>query len=248
MIIRESDILSTNEMKKFFNVSDSKWKRNKNKLLKHFGNYFEYEVLYQGRNINYHIIKEIKPYQEPTKERKSEKRDRDYEKNIIKVIEKDDIQTAMNVSRIIKDYEDIKAYNHKETTIYEYTRVQMRNMFGTEVNQGGTRGIIERKIWCKLLIEENRYEELNEEEIQDFYNIFKKTKDEIKENELEIFSDFQNGLITKEEMNEQIGYCGYECFLTARKIFKSKYGFYPIKVPQYVISAFERTEENEFNF
>lgn len=239
MIIRESDILSTKEMISFLGVSKDQWKRNKDKLLLHFGKFFEYEVLYQGRNINYHIIKELKPYEKFTKEKKSIQRERIYEKNIIEVISEDNIQTAKNVSRIIKNKAEIQAYNHKESTMYEYTRVKMRTMFGVKVNQGGTRGQIERKVWCRLHLDQNFYEEMSQEDIEKFYEIFRSAKEDIKEEELEVFSDYQNGLINQEEMNKQIGDFGFLCFQFARKEFAQKYGYFPIKVPVYEISAFE---------
>ena len=68
-------------------------------------------------------------------------------------------------------------------------------------------------------------------------------KESSKEEETEIFSDYLNGLITKEEMNEKIGTCGYYCFASARKDFYNKYGFYPIKVPVYELSAFENNKQ-----
>lgn len=232
--------MTTKEMMEFFGVSKDVWKRNKNKLLENFGKYYEYEVVYRGRNIDYHIIKKIADYK-PI-EKKSEKRDRVYESNILDVISEDNIQTAMNVSRIIKDYDSIKELNHSDGTIYEYTRVRMRNMFGVVVNEGGTKGIIEKKVWCKLVADYNYYVEMSEEEIQDFYDIYKQSKEDMKEEELEIFSDYQNGLITKEEMNSKLGECGLWSFRFARKQFADKHKYFPIKVPVYRISAFEREE------
>lgn len=225
-------------MMEFFGVSKDVWKKNKNKLLENFGKYYEYEVVYRGRNIDYHIIKKIDDYK-PI-EKKSAKRDRIYEDNILDVISEDNIQTAMNVSRIIKDRESIQEFNHSDGTIYEYTRVKMRNMFGVVVNQGGTKGIIEKKIWCRLVAEHNYYVEMSEEEIQDFYDIYSQSKENMKEEELDIFSDYQNGLITKEEMNEKIGECGLWAFRFARKQFADKHNYFPIKVPVYRISAFEK--------
>ena len=234
------EIMTTKEMMEFFGVSKDVWKRNKNKLLENFGKYYEYEVVYRGRNIDYHIIKKLGDYK-PI-EKKSEKRDRVYESNILEVIAEDNIQTAMNVSRIIKDNDSIKELNHSDGTVYEYTRVRMRNMFGIVVNEGGTKGIIEKKVWCKLVADYNYYVEMSEEEIQDFYDIYKQSKEDMKEEELEIFSDYQNGLITKDEMNSKLGECGLWSFKFARKQFADKHKYFPIKVPVYRISAFEMEE------
>ena len=241
MDIKPGITLSTKGLISFLGVSDNVWKRKKEQLLQHFGNYYEYEVIYRGRNIDYHIIDKIKDYEPIPK--KSTKRDKIYKESILEVIAEDNIQTAMNVSRIIKNNDSIKQYNHKDSTVYEYTRVNMRNMFGVKVNQGGTNGIIERKVWCKLIEEYNFYEEMCDEDIAELYNLFSTAKESAKEIELEIFCDYQNGLITKDEMFKQIGESGFRCFAEARKNFYNKYGYYPIKVPVYEISAFERSIE-----
>lgn len=241
MDIKEEDILTTDELIKFLGVSKNTWKKKRNELLENFGRYYEYEIEYKGRNKYYHILKQLDEYK-PI-EKKSVKRDKIYETNIISVIEDDNIQTAMNVSRIIKNKEDIKNLKHTDGTIYEYTRVKMRTMFGTVVNEGGTKGIIEKKIWCKLMPNDNYYEELTEKEINYFYDIFRECKEEIKDEELEVFSDYQNGLITKDEMEKLISDCGFNCFISARNIFKNKYGYFPIKVPVYLLNIFNEGDK-----
>ena len=40
-------------------------------------------------------------------------------------------------------------------------------------------------------------------------------------------------------MIESIGERGYQDLVIARKVFKQKYGYYPVKVPVYEISAFD---------
>lgn len=70
-------------------------------------------------------------------------------------------------------------------------------------------------------------------------------KNEAKDELLTYYSDFMNGLLTKEELNEAVGSSGLSCFLAAREDYKAKYGFRPIKVPVYEISAFEYQEKKE---
>lgn len=237
MEIRVGDILTTGQMQEYLGVSINVWKRKKNELLENFSKYYEYEVEYKGRATNYKIIKKLDDYQAIQK--KSEKRDQVYEDGIISIINEDNIQTAANVARRLeKEDQDVISLNHTSGTIYEYTRVKMRNMFGTVVNEGGSKGMIVDKVWCRLNKEYDCYEEMTDEEIQKFFEIYNKSKDANKENELEIFSDYQNGLITKEQMYEMIGESGFICYQSARNEFKDKFGYYPIKVPVYVVSAF----------
>lgn len=246
MELIENNVYTTKEMIAFFGVSQNTWKKKKEQLLFHFGSFYEYEVEYDKhdyRKQNYRIIKKLFDYEPPQK--KSVKRDRTYENKIIDVIEYDNVQTAMNVSRLIKDDDEIKEMNHKDGTIYEYTRVRMRNMFGTKAGESGTRGYIIEKIWCRLDAENNCYIELPPEYVNEFYDLFKEEKEAVKEEQLTLYSDYTNGLITRDELNEAIGESGYSCFLSARNAFYVKYGFYPIKVPVYQLSAFENKEMAE---
>ena len=75
--------------------------------------------------------------------------------------------------------------------------------------------------------------------------LFKEEKEAAKEEQLTLYCDYENGLITREELNEQIGESGLSCYLSARNTFNAKYGFYPIKVPVYELSAFEAEEEEK---
>ena len=246
MELLEGVTYTTDEMIKFFNVSKATWKKKKEQLLLHFGSFYEYEVEYDKsdyRKRNYTITKKLFDYEPPLK--KSVKRDNTYENKIIDVIENDNIQTAMNVSRLIKDDTEIKEMNHKDGTVYEYTRVRMRNMFGTKVGERGTRGYIIEKVWCRFDEEHNCYNTLPQKDIDNFYKIFESEKDTIKEEQLTALSDFTNGLITREELNEYIGHLNILSFRSARDTFKEKYGFYPIKVPVYELSAFENKEAAE---
>ena len=232
---------STKEMQEFFGVSKDNWKKQKNKLLENFGNYYEYEVERRGRNDYYHVLKQLGDYQ-PI-QRKSSKRDKTYEQGIIRVIEDDNIQTAANVARRLgKEDAAVQSFNHSAGTIYEYTRTRMRNMFGVKVNEGGSQGMITGKVWCRLDQDNNCYIPLSEESIQKFYAIYSLSQEARKDYELEVFSDYQNGLITREEAFESIGERAIEAFKAAREKFKQDYGYYPIKVPVYEVSAFEREE------
>ena len=229
---------STKEMQEFFGVSKDQWKRNKNKLLENFGYYYTYKVEYEGKKINYKVIEQLGNYQPP--EKKSAKRDKTYENGIIRVIEEDNIQTAANVARRLgKEDAAVQSFNYSSGTIYEYTRTRMRNMFGIRVNEGGSTGMITEKVWCRLDKDNDCYIPMSDEAVQKFYEIYSMSQEIRKEYEMEVFSDYTNGLITKEEAFEAIGERAIEAFKGAREKFKQDFGYYPIKVPVYEISAFK---------
>ena len=244
MELKVNQTYTTQEMIEFFGVSKATWKKKKDRLLDHFRRYYMYEVFYDTkdrRKINYKILKKLQEYEPPLG--KGAKRDLVYDRKIEEVIEEDNIQTARNVSRIIKDDTEIVALNHTDNTRYEYTRVRMRIMFGTKAGEHGTKGFISDKIWCKLDENNNCYIELTPEEIQKFYDIYSDEKKLIQEDELTIMSDYQNGLITQEEMKTLISDTTLGAFISARTLYKEKNGYYPIKVPVYQLSAFDLSEQ-----
>lgn len=244
MELKVNQTYTTQEMIEFFGVSKATWKKKKDRLLDHFRRYYMYEVFYDTkdrRKINYKILKKLQEYEPPLG--KGAKRDLVYDRKIEEVIEEDNIQTARNVSRIIKNDTEIVALNHTDNTRYEYTRVRMRIMFGTKAGEHGTKGFISDKIWCKLDENNNCYIELTPEEIQKFYDIYSDEKKLIQEDELTIMSDYQNGLITQEKMKTLISDTTLGAFISARTLYKEKYGYYPIKVPVYQLSAFDLSEQ-----
>ena len=140
MELIENKLYTTEEIQQFFNVSVHQWKRKREKLLLHLSNYYEYEIQYSKRDSrkkNYYIIKKIEEYQPPTKETKANiiKRDNAFEKEIIDVIKDDNIQTAANISRIIKDKDNIKELLYNDNKVYEYTRIRVRDWFGRNINE-----------------------------------------------------------------------------------------------------------------
>jgi hypothetical protein len=225
-------------------VSKENWKKKKDSLLLHLSNYYEYEIKYSEtdhRKNDYHIIKKIKDYEPPLGKKASQ--NIIYSKKIIEVVENDNLQTPKNVSRIIKDHDEIKALHHKEGTVYEYTRVNMRAMFGKYVNEGGSIGIITQKIWCCLdPLSRMVYLPMKEDEIDFLYKRFYDYKKEFKKDELSIISEYENGILTKSEMKEMISENSLSCFLSAKADFYKEYKFFPVKVPLYEFSAFPTRE------
>lgn len=227
-------------MYNFFGVSKDTWKKKKDNLLLHLQQYYEYEIKYNEndrRKLDYHIIRKIKDY-EPPKGKKA-KQNSIYSEQIINVIEIDNWQTAKNISRIIKKRKEIMDLKHKDGTIYEYTRVNMRTMFGKEIGEGGTKGIITDKVWCVPDTDNNVYIALDDTQVKFLYNTFAALKRENRQDDLSICADYDSGLITKEEMQEKLSSNSLSCFIAAKNEFKAKYGHYPVKVPVYEISAFE---------
>lgn len=224
-------------------------------MLQNFGLYYDYEREYDEkdrRKIIYHILKEKGEYQPIPNKRAAENRNKIYDSQIIEVIQTDNVQTAANVARIISKTEPILELKHKEGTVNENTRSRMRELFGTyknnHIEKHGTIGEIIEKRWCRLDHENNQYVPMSNDQISSFLSLFKQNRENTLEMQLDIISEFTAELITREEMNAQIGSITFNSFVDARNEFKAKYGFTPIKVPVFGIEGihyikFEKEEE-----
>ena len=136
--------------------------------------------------------------------------------------------------------------NYKDGTSYEYVRIRMIDYFGKKKDEGGTKGYIARKIWCKLDIETLCYMPLSDEMIEEFYNLLGNNlnSDDKKREIAEICSSYENDLITKEERDNELGFSNYMSYEQTKSQFHDKYGFYPVCVPVYELTAWSMSKEN----
>ena len=230
---------SPKELIEFFDISQSTWDHYKDKYLNNLSNYYEYEVNYNGRRRTYTIIKKLGDYRKPPNKRSSEHRNDVYQKEITEVIECDPIQTAANVSRIINEHEVIRAFKHTDGTVYEYTRLNMRTMFGNGRDiPFGTKGEITERVWCRLDADLFMYIEMKPEAIEAFKDILKRQRKKDSEYETTVNADYQAGLISKEERDDLIGESSYSGYVAAQREFYMRYGYRPLKIPVY--SIYER--------
>lgn len=121
-------------------------------------------------------------------------------------------------------------------------------MFGKKPQEGGTHGTIIEKEWCRLDSIRNQYIPMTEEAISAFYELFSDIRSVNQQAELDALNDYHIHLITKEELAERISNISLNGYLSARKEFCRRYGYYPIKVPVYGLDdldvvRFDREEE-----
>lgn len=242
----------TDELVKALGISKSVFAHKKNEYLASLSQAYEYEISYKGRANLYTITAKIGDFEKPERKNSREKSDAVIYKFIREVIEEDDLQTAANMGRRAFESfaEGVKTEVAKlglaESTTKEYIRLKMREMFGTKIGEGGTDGFISEKVWCKLNAEYNVYEELSDDIVKDYYEIVQTVKSEIKKEDVCMFEDYQNGLISREEYGEMLINYNTNLFAEAKKMFAAKHGFYPIKVPRYQLSAFQ-DNEHQYN-
>ena len=243
---------STKELAEALGITYGSFKNRKNEYLDSLSRAYEYEISYKGRGIFYTFTSQIAEYNGYERKNAREKNDAVIHKFIREVIEEDDLQTAANMGRRAFESfaEGVKTEVAKlglaESTTKEYIRLKMREMFGTKIGESGTDGFISEKVWCKLNAEYNVYEELSDDIVKDYYEIVQTVKSEIKKEDVCMFEDYQNGLISREEYGEMLINYNTNLFAEAKKMFAAKHGFYPIKVPRYQLSAFQ-DNEHQYN-
>lgn len=241
MKLVKGQVLTTKELVAFLGISQRTWASRRDELLENFSLYFNYEVEYSGTKVNYLIVDVLGEYNPISRKKVKEKKDEVYKNAIIETVRLDSVQTPTNVGRIIKDNPEVRKLNHTEGTIKEYTRIQMKTLYGTYIGKvatPGTFGIVAEKVWCRLDAEHNMYVELTQKEIDEFFNIFSKTREEGQERDADLFSSYQEKLLTREELNNLLGKNGYSDFVKAQRIFSMRNGYCPIKVGVYMGNAF----------
>ena len=243
--------LSTNELIKRLGISEGTWKKRRKDILFELANLYEYEVIYKGQARYYHFLEDGEfEYYHKRKSQKSsviaQKRDVAFESAIIETLTDQPLNTAANVKRIIiEEWPEVTRLGYAESTTYEYTRVRMRKWFGKDEDDNGSfenmedlkmrKGYIRRKVWCRLDINNNRYIPLPKEEIDAFIHILRINLMEDEDDEIKLLADFDAGTITKEEYAKESSALRYGSYVCAKESFKEIYGYFPIKVPEYIV-------------
>lgn len=235
---------STEELARAIGISKSVFTHKKNQYLSSLQLAYTYEVEYKGRAMFYTITEKIGEYEKPARKNQRDKTNQVIKKFINEVIDEDPVQTAANINRRAwegadKNPSEVVLLGLKDSTTGEYIRLNLREMYGTQEGMGGTEGMIERKVWCYLDSEHNCYIEMSEEMVDKFYACFDEARKDQKQIDVDILADYDSGLITREEMKDRLANASINVFKEGKKLFYKKYGYYPIKVPVYVKSAWK---------
>ena len=249
MTVVKDERLNTKELIQKIGISEGTWKSNKKDILLAIADCCEYEVEYKGRATIYHFLSDGE-YDYKRKTRAvtvdAAARDKAFEDAIVETISEQPLNTAANVARILKsEWHEVTDLGYTDGTIYEYTRVRMRKWFGKSVNDNGTfedmedmnmrKGYINDTVWCKLDLENNVYIPMSEAEIDDFIKMVKDNLKAIQKEEINLLASFDAGTITQDEYRTLSGDLRYEKYTAAKNEFRAKYGYFPIKVPEYVL-------------
>lgn len=257
--IQVGEKLNTRQLYQRIGISSTTWKNNKERILYDLSNCYQYQVIYKGKSVIYHFIKKYCDYHYKQKRKKNKNtiyRDIYFEENIVLVLLSFPINTAKNVSRmLVEDYNEniLKQLNYTDGTMYQYTRIRMRDWFGKSICDRGSfnsqqeinkmktrRGYIKRKVWCVLgntYQTHNTYIPLSEKQLKELHSLFTKFRRDKSniEIEIQINADYDAGRITKEERDQLLGCINSNYYYKAKKAFKQKYGSYPVLAAEYEV-------------
>lgn len=247
MQFTKGESLTTKELIKRLKISKNTWYSNKDTILAGLSQALNYSVQKKGSSVIY-IIESDGDYECNRKRcEKAKEKDKVFEDAIMTTLIAQPLNTAVNVARIIKkDNTQIAELDYADSTTYEYTRVRIRDWFGTEIEEPGAfdekpegrKGYIAQKIWCLFNKHNNTYTPMEPAQVEEFITMISQHLKYTKEAEIKLLADYDAGTITQKEFVDTLGELKYSKYTDAKKMFKDKYGYYPIKVPEYLVYGY----------
>lgn len=218
---------SSKELAEAIGISDKTLRNNRKNYENHLSLFYDYDTVVQGRSIYYTFLEQYSPYI-PYKEFSKNKRNTLFQEKIKATIIQDNRQTGSNIARIICIEDDIQVLDLQLSTITAYTRSNLKEL----LNQGYYE--LEDYRWCYLDKEANKYVVMLDSQIKELRSYFSDYHNLNKEEQEDIYSQIQQGLIPKKEGQVLLGENVCNGFTYGIKMFEAKYNMHPIKVPVYV--------------
>lgn len=218
----------TKELMSVLGITRSSWGRRKEEYLDWFKLFFDYDIVIQGEKRVY-IIKEIFGEYEPLpRKKKSIEVKEYYVQETSRIVKQEPTNTGSNIARNIIATNN--KYDHKEGTASVYVRSVLKDTY--QVNG---------KVWCYRTKDGLHYQPITEEQLK-YLNecITKQFQDNaMQEYTVELYTDYEAGIITKQQFNDALGAMAGNAFLSAMDMFILRYDFRPVKIPVWVEGAFK---------
>ena len=218
---------SSKELAEAIGISDKTLRNNRKNYENHLSLFYDYDTVVQGRGIYYTFLEQYSPYI-PYKEFSKNKRNALFQEKIKATIIQDNRQTGSNIARIICIEDDVQVLDLQLSTITAYTRSNLKEL----LNQGYYE--LEDYRWCYLDKEANKYVVMLDSQVKELRSYFSDYHTLSREEQEDIYSQIQQGLISKQEGQARLGENVCNGFTYGIKMFEAKYNMHPIKVPVYV--------------
>ena len=218
---------NSKELAEAIGISDKTLRNNRKNYENHLSLFYDYDTVVQGRGIYYTFLEQYSPYI-PYKEFSKNKRNTLFQEKLKATIIQDNRQTGSNIARIICIEDDIQVLDLKLSTITAYTRSNLKEL----LNQGYYE--LEDYRWCYLDKEANKYVVMLDSQVKELRSYFSDYHTLSREEQEDIYSQIEQGLISKQEGQARLGENICNGFTYGIKMFEAKYNMHPIKVPVYV--------------
>lgn len=219
----------TKDLAKELEVSYDHLRRYRNEYEEHLSKFYVYSKTMKGNAATYVFEQELYPFIS-YKEYKKEQKSATLQKHIKNAIQYDSRQTGANIARIIYINGEIKALDWKLSTLTVYTRDELKALVKAGYYQK------EDYRWCYLNEAKGQYELMSDEDVSMLrYFFHTRENDEAEEN---IWARQEEGDLTLEEAEKEVGNLRKGAFIQGRQQYKEETGRWPIKVPVYVRTAF----------
>ena len=227
----ENTTYSLRELLEILHITRDSWKKRRQEYLDWFNCFFDYEITTQGKNTIFTIKEIFGDYEPLPRKKKSIEVKEYYKQETSKIVKQEPTNTGSNIARNIVAASN--KYDHKEGTASVYVRSILKEGYK-----------VDGKVWCKRTPDGLHYEPIEEEHLQ-YLNecITKQFKDDkVQEYAVEMYTDYEAGLISKNDFNEAMGFMTGTAFTSAMDRFILKYHYRPVKIPVWVEGAFENVQ------
>lgn len=223
----ENTTYSLKELLSILHITRDSWKKRRQEYLDWFNCFFDYEIVMQGKHIIFNIKEVFGEYEPLPRKKKSIEVKEYYAQETSKIVKQEPTNTGSNIARNIVATSN--KYEHKEGTVSVYVRSILKEGYK-----------VDSKVWCKRSADGLHYEPINEEQAK-YLNecITQQFKDDkLQEYMVEVYTDYEAGLISRTDFNAALGSMTEVTFLSAMDRFILKYQFRPVKIPVWVEGAF----------
>lgn len=236
------------EMLQQFGIAASTFKRRRKDYLTSFELAYKFSIEQRGNHVIYTFHYKYHDWEKPPRNNQTEAYKEQIKIFIRSVIaDTPSLQTAANLNRIAwssKESNEVTSLGLAQSTTEQYIRICLKEMLGSQPATHGKEGAFLRKAWARLDRQNNRYIELSQQLIDELIKLVHSKYDyqTVKDN-LDAYESMVSGEITQKEASEKISENMISQYILARKEFKEKYGYLPLKVPEYLLGITFTDEE-----
>lgn len=218
---------NTKELAKFCQVAYGTFRNNKNKYLEHLARFYEYSTITNKKENLYIFHTQFDDYISYTEYNKKNK-NKLMRQKIEEVISEDNRQTGSNIARIIQVDNEIRALDWTLSSLTVYTRENLKELIESgEYVRDDYR-------WCYLDKKNNKYHLMSDEEVSELRKYFSDKNKSYQEDEENIWSNYKQRIITKQELIDGLGEMSMNCFAAGIEQYYQLHLVRPMKVPTYV--------------